>query len=145
MSSFSFNNQAQTKKTHKKNVPNPSSNPAGIKKYESFKWTNNLILSHKLSGKRKDQYLRTMTNKIFDIIIIRCAVISMSTPGSTKTYVCKGLEGRYINIVIPTERRKTLTLCEVKVTGRPVTVSTPSPGDKKLFPFIYLFFEMYSV
>ncbi|XP_075869106.1 uncharacterized protein LOC142879599 [Nelusetta ayraudi] len=46
----------------------------------------------------------------------RCAVMSNPAPGSTNTYVCKGMEGRYINILIP-GKKKFLTLCEVKVTG----------------------------
>ncbi|XP_075869108.1 fucolectin-5-like [Nelusetta ayraudi] len=43
----------------------------------------------------------------------RCAVISVATPGSTKTYVCNGMEGRYINIVVPGKRQQ-LILCEVE-------------------------------
>ena len=38
--------------------------------------------------------------------------------GSTKTFVCNGMEGRYVNIVIP-GNNKILTLCEVEVTGQP--------------------------
>lgn len=47
----------------------------------------------------------------------RCAVISKPAPGSTNTYNCKGMEGRYVNIVIPSQTQM-LTLCEVKVTGQ---------------------------
>ncbi|XP_054478162.1 fucolectin-like [Anoplopoma fimbria] len=46
----------------------------------------------------------------------RCDVISSLGPGTSKTFACKGMEGRYVNIVIP-GRREYLTLCEVEVTG----------------------------
>ncbi|XP_056300069.1 fucolectin-1-like isoform X2 [Pseudoliparis swirei] len=46
----------------------------------------------------------------------RCAVISSLPAGGSVTFECKGMEGRYVNIVIP-GRRKILTLCEVEVTG----------------------------
>ncbi|XP_045900565.1 uncharacterized protein LOC123968112 [Micropterus dolomieu] len=48
----------------------------------------------------------------------RCAVISSIAAGTTQTFVCKGMEGRYVNIVIP-GRQEYLTLCEVEVTGQP--------------------------
>lgn len=47
----------------------------------------------------------------------RCAVISKPAAGSTNTYNCTGMEGRYVNIVIPSQAQM-LTLCEVKVTGQ---------------------------
>ncbi|XP_028435574.1 uncharacterized protein LOC114556740 [Perca flavescens] len=47
----------------------------------------------------------------------RCAVISSMAAGSSQTFVCNGMEGRYVNIVIP-GRREYLTLCEVEVTGQ---------------------------
>uniref|UniRef100_A0A8C9ZLV7 Fucolectin tachylectin-4 pentraxin-1 domain-containing protein n=1 Tax=Sander lucioperca TaxID=283035 RepID=A0A8C9ZLV7_SANLU len=37
--------------------------------------------------------------------------------GSSQTFVCNGMEGRYVNIVIP-GRQEYLTLCEVEVTGQ---------------------------
>lgn len=43
-------------------------------------------------------------------------MISSITGGTSKTFVCNGMEGRYVNIVIP-GRREYLTLCEVDVTG----------------------------
>ncbi|XP_034729390.1 fucolectin-4-like [Etheostoma cragini] len=46
----------------------------------------------------------------------RCAVISSITAGSSDTFKCNGMEGRYVNIVIP-GRQEYLTLCEVEVTG----------------------------
>lgn len=54
----------------------------------------------------------------FFLEMFRCAVISKPAPGSTNTYYCKGMEGRYINIVLP-GKRKFLILCEVKVSGQP--------------------------
>ncbi|XP_026149692.1 uncharacterized protein LOC113122505 isoform X4 [Mastacembelus armatus] len=48
----------------------------------------------------------------------RCAVISSIPAGTSKTFECKGIEGRYVNIVIP-GRQEYLTLCEVEVTGQP--------------------------
>ncbi|KAM9353853.1 uncharacterized protein ABDE67_006246 isoform 2-T3 [Symphorus nematophorus] len=55
----------------------------------------------------------------------RCAVISPPAHGTSKTYVCNGMEGRYINIVIP-GRREYLTLCEVEVTGQPCGNTGPT-------------------
>lgn len=48
-------------------------------------------------------------------------------PGSTITYVCNGMEGRYINI-INIGKKEYLTLCEVKVIGVP-TKKQPSTGE----------------
>ncbi|XP_008429135.1 fucolectin-7-like isoform X1 [Poecilia reticulata] len=44
----------------------------------------------------------------------RCAVISTIAPGFTDTFQCNGMDGRYINVVIP-GRNEFLTLCEVEV------------------------------
>ncbi|KAM9322257.1 uncharacterized protein KZ484_020455 [Pholidichthys leucotaenia] len=46
----------------------------------------------------------------------RCAVISTIGPGFTEGFGCNGMDGRYINIVIP-GRREYLHLCEVEVYG----------------------------
>ncbi|XP_031135293.1 fucolectin-5-like isoform X1 [Sander lucioperca] len=46
----------------------------------------------------------------------RCAVISSISPGFTETFQCNGMDGRYVNIVIP-GRSEYLTLCEVEVYG----------------------------
>ena len=46
----------------------------------------------------------------------RCAVISHISEGFTQTFQCNGMDGRYINIVIP-GRTEYLTLCEVEVYG----------------------------
>uniref|UniRef100_A0A8D0D1E2 Fucolectin tachylectin-4 pentraxin-1 domain-containing protein n=1 Tax=Sander lucioperca TaxID=283035 RepID=A0A8D0D1E2_SANLU len=47
----------------------------------------------------------------------RCAVISSIKAGTSQTFACNRMEGRYVNIVIP-GRREYLTLCEVEVTGQ---------------------------
>uniref|UniRef100_A0A9J8B8P0 Si:ch211-215k15.4 n=1 Tax=Cyprinus carpio carpio TaxID=630221 RepID=A0A9J8B8P0_CYPCA len=49
----------------------------------------------------------------------RCAVISSISPGFSSTFECDGMEGRYINVVIP-GREEYLTLCEVEVYGSPL-------------------------
>ncbi|XP_075869107.1 fucolectin-1-like [Nelusetta ayraudi] len=59
----------------------------------------------------------------------KCAVISKPAPGSTNTYNCKGMEGRYVNIVIPSQMQ-ILTLCEVKVTGQ--CSEKPAPNEKNI-------------
>ncbi|XP_049439313.1 fucolectin-7-like [Epinephelus fuscoguttatus] len=46
----------------------------------------------------------------------RCAVISSIPGGFTHTFQCNGMNGRYINVVIP-GRAEYLTLCEVEVYG----------------------------
>nr|XP_046254803.1 fucolectin-4 [Scatophagus argus] len=46
----------------------------------------------------------------------RCAVISGLTGGFTGTFLCNGMDGRYVNIVIP-GRTTHLLLCEVEVYG----------------------------
>ncbi|XP_034097141.1 uncharacterized protein LOC117563087, partial [Gymnodraco acuticeps] len=55
----------------------------------------------------------------------RCAVISSLAAGSSTTFVCNGMEGQYVNIVIPGEEQK-LTLCEVEVTGQPSGNTAPT-------------------
>ncbi|XP_032373504.1 fucolectin-1 isoform X2 [Etheostoma spectabile] len=46
----------------------------------------------------------------------RCAVISSIPGGFTEVFQCNGMDGRYVNIVIP-GRSEYLTLCEVEVYG----------------------------
>ncbi|XP_035862275.1 fucolectin-like [Sander lucioperca] len=46
----------------------------------------------------------------------RCAVISRIFPGFTETFQCNGMDGRYVNIIIP-GRSEYLCLCEVEVYG----------------------------
>lgn len=60
-----------------------------------------------------------------DFTILRCGVIAKPESGSTNTYKCKRMEGRYINIVIP-GKRTFLTICEVKVIGQPSKNPTPN-------------------
>ncbi|XP_039662041.1 uncharacterized protein LOC120562390 isoform X2 [Perca fluviatilis] len=55
----------------------------------------------------------------------RCAVISSIKGGTSQTFVCNEMEGRYINIVIP-GRREYLTLCEVEVTGQATGITAPT-------------------
>ncbi|XP_036413788.1 uncharacterized protein LOC118798515 [Colossoma macropomum] len=49
----------------------------------------------------------------------RCAVISIDKNNPTMSFECNGMEGRYINIVIP-GRSEYLILCEVEVYGAPL-------------------------
>lgn len=58
-------------------------------------------------------------------------MINNPVPGSTNTYDCKGMEGRYINIVIPGTSRQ-LTLCEVEVKGQP-TKKIAKLGNLELY------------
>ncbi|XP_051263502.1 fucolectin-7 isoform X1 [Dicentrarchus labrax] len=46
----------------------------------------------------------------------RCAVIPSIPAGATAEFQCNGMDGRYVNIVIP-GRTEYLTLCEVEVYG----------------------------
>uniref|UniRef100_A0A667XKD5 F5/8 type C domain-containing protein n=1 Tax=Myripristis murdjan TaxID=586833 RepID=A0A667XKD5_9TELE len=46
----------------------------------------------------------------------RCVVVSQMAGGVTETFQCDGMEGRYVNLVIP-GRKEFLTLCEVEVYG----------------------------
>ena len=52
-------------------------------------------------------------------------MISSISGGTTKTFACNGMEGRYVNIVIP-GRREYLTLCEVEVNGEPSANTVPT-------------------
>ncbi|XP_067299453.1 uncharacterized protein [Pseudorasbora parva] len=45
-----------------------------------------------------------------------CAVISSIPAGVSSTYTCNGMEGRYVNLIIPGYSRA-LSLCEVQVYG----------------------------
>ncbi|XP_036931361.1 uncharacterized protein LOC119006591 isoform X2 [Acanthopagrus latus] len=57
----------------------------------------------------------------------RCAVITSIPAGESKTFECRGMEGRYVNIVIP-GRQESLTLCEVEVTGQPYVINIAKDG-----------------
>uniref|UniRef100_H3A8M4 Fucolectin tachylectin-4 pentraxin-1 domain-containing protein n=1 Tax=Latimeria chalumnae TaxID=7897 RepID=H3A8M4_LATCH len=54
----------------------------------------------------------------------RCASISIVERGSTDSFCCNGMVGRYVTIAIPT-RVEYLTLCEVEVYGIPDTETPP--------------------
>uniref|UniRef100_A0A673CUN9 F5/8 type C domain-containing protein n=1 Tax=Sphaeramia orbicularis TaxID=375764 RepID=A0A673CUN9_9TELE len=53
----------------------------------------------------------------------RCTVISSIAAGTSQSFACNGMVGRYVNIVIP-RRREYLTLCEVEVYG----IALPTTG-----------------
>uniref|UniRef100_A0A3B4XJ05 F5/8 type C domain-containing protein n=2 Tax=Seriola lalandi dorsalis TaxID=1841481 RepID=A0A3B4XJ05_SERLL len=46
----------------------------------------------------------------------RCAVITSIPPGHVAEFHCNGIDGRYVNVVIP-DREEFLSLCEVEVIG----------------------------
>ncbi|KAI4800553.1 hypothetical protein KUCAC02_009618 [Chaenocephalus aceratus] len=58
-----------------------------------------------------------------------CAVISSIKAGTSRTFKCNGMEGRYVTIVIR-GRAEYLTLCEVEVTGQPPGPSNIAKGGK---------------
>ncbi|KAG2464870.1 FUCL4 protein, partial [Polypterus senegalus] len=49
----------------------------------------------------------------------RCATITSIPAGISTSYNCNGMEGRYVNVVIP-GKTQYLTLCEVEVFAVPV-------------------------
>uniref|UniRef100_A0A673L0R2 Fucolectin tachylectin-4 pentraxin-1 domain-containing protein n=1 Tax=Sinocyclocheilus rhinocerous TaxID=307959 RepID=A0A673L0R2_9TELE len=51
-----------------------------------------------------------------------CAVIPAIPAGESYSYSCAGMEGRYVNLIIPGDM-KTLTLCEVEVYEGGLTMS----------------------
>ncbi|XP_065256257.1 uncharacterized protein LOC135875191 [Emys orbicularis] len=57
-----------------------------------------------------------------------CGTITNTGLGSVSTICCKGLQGRYVTIVIP-GRRGILTLCEVEVIAQDCT---PPPGARNV-------------
>ncbi|CAJ0936205.1 unnamed protein product [Ranitomeya imitator] len=57
----------------------------------------------------------------------RCGVIFRMNYGETLSFNCKGMEGRYVTIVIP-DQKQYLSLCEVQVFGE---LSETSPEVKK--------------
>ncbi|XP_064410303.1 uncharacterized protein LOC102349841 [Latimeria chalumnae] len=48
----------------------------------------------------------------------KCGAVESTSAGSTHTFCCSGMEGRYVSIVIP-GRKDILSLCEVEVFGIP--------------------------
>ena len=61
----------------------------------------------------------------FNFFPLRCAVISSIPAGATYTFKCSGMEGRYVNIVIP-GKKKILSLSEVEVYGASFIKYIPS-------------------
>ncbi|XP_075688025.1 uncharacterized protein LOC142656914 isoform X2 [Rhinoderma darwinii] len=57
----------------------------------------------------------------------RCGVVFRMNYGETLSFNCKGMEGRYVTIVIP-DQRQYLSLCEVQVFGE---LSEISQGGKE--------------
>ncbi|KAI9515425.1 hypothetical protein NQZ68_026159 [Dissostichus eleginoides] len=53
-------------------------------------------------------------NKVISASSARCAVITSIPAGGAGAFHCKGMNGRFVNIVIPEEF---LSLCEVEVYG----------------------------
>ncbi|XP_074540317.1 uncharacterized protein LOC141801240 [Halichoeres trimaculatus] len=55
----------------------------------------------------------------------RCAVIENIPAGATAEFKCNGMDGRFVNIVIP-GRAEYLTLCEVEVYGSVLDLDHPA-------------------
>ncbi|XP_074510956.1 uncharacterized protein LOC141779820 [Sebastes fasciatus] len=53
----------------------------------------------------------------------RCAVITSIPSGGVQEFECNGMDGRYVNIVIP-RREEFLSLCEVEVYGSRLDMTT---------------------
>lgn len=53
-------------------------------------------------------------------------------PGTPVTFYCNEMEGRYVNVVIPGEKRF-LTLCEVEITGEPVEKPRAAGNIKPIY------------
>ncbi|XP_041650221.1 uncharacterized protein LOC121514186 [Cheilinus undulatus] len=93
-------------------------------------WRLDLIKTHKvfsvkISNRRDGRYSPRLNGaeiRIGDSLINngnsnpRCAVIENMPAGTTAEFQCNGMDGRYVNIVIP-GRQEHLTLCEVEVYG----------------------------
>ncbi|XP_052458936.1 fucolectin-5-like [Carassius gibelio] len=57
----------------------------------------------------------------------RCGVTSLVPAGSSVSFSCGGMEGRYVNMYVP-NIQKYLTLCEVEVYGtEPGVTEAPLP------------------
>ncbi|KAM4022005.1 uncharacterized protein ACNLHF_027291 isoform 1-T2 [Anomaloglossus baeobatrachus] len=50
----------------------------------------------------------------------RCAIIHSLGPGHTGLFNCKGMEGRYVTVLLP-DKIESLSLCEVQVFGLPIS------------------------
>ena len=79
----------------------------------------------------KERVLR----KYFSLLSFRCAIITSIAAGDTQTFQCNGMEGRFVNIVIP-GKLKILTLCEVQVYGDPLPVVLPKGKQNVMQPTI---------
>ncbi|XP_078390426.1 fucolectin-5-like [Cetorhinus maximus] len=51
----------------------------------------------------------------------KCATVQTIDFGATETFSCRGMQGRYVNIVQPGNQKR-LTLCEVGVFGQPLFI-----------------------
>lgn len=58
--------------------------------------------------------LPIVTHYLQYLTLFRCAVISSIPAGESKAFKCHGMEGRWVNVLIP-GRSEYLTLCEVEV------------------------------
>ncbi|XP_040263665.1 uncharacterized protein LOC120979167 isoform X2 [Bufo bufo] len=52
----------------------------------------------------------------------RCGFVFRMNYGETLSFDCKGMEGRYVTVVIP-DQKQYLTLCEVQVFGEPAEIA----------------------
>ncbi|XP_069822712.1 uncharacterized protein [Dendropsophus ebraccatus] len=60
----------------------------------------------------------------------RCAAIYSLGPGATGLFNCKGMEGRFVTVLLP-DRRDKLSLCEVQVFGLPISSAETIPLSTK--------------
>uniref|UniRef100_A0A8C1YDS7 Fucolectin tachylectin-4 pentraxin-1 domain-containing protein n=1 Tax=Cyprinus carpio TaxID=7962 RepID=A0A8C1YDS7_CYPCA len=70
---------------------------------------------------------------------LECAVTSLVPVGSTVSFSCGGMEGRYVNMYIPNIQAY-LTLCEVEVYG--TDVRSTAHKDVTFKPSIFLLVEL---
>ncbi|XP_026109487.1 fucolectin-like [Carassius auratus] len=59
----------------------------------------------------------------------RCGVTSLAPAGSSVSFSCGGMEGRYVNMYVPNIQRN-LALCEVEVYGTDLAVRTSAEKDE---------------
>lgn len=65
-------------------------------------------------------------------------MISHAAPGTPVTVYCNEMEGRYVNVVIPGQKRF-LKLCEVEITGEPVEKPQAAGNNELVFKSIHCF------
>ncbi|XP_069822710.1 uncharacterized protein [Dendropsophus ebraccatus] len=63
----------------------------------------------------------------------RCGVVFRMNYGETLSFNCRGMEGRYITIVIP-EQKQYLSLCEVQVFGEPLEITQEGTAGVAAIP-----------